>query len=283
MLKQIFNIIITCSPLLVFSQIGNSNNHQGPLHIDAKNNNNTSSTPSTTEALDDVIVTADGKLGIGKIDPETKVEISSGTTGKSGLRLTQITANSTPYYKEAGLLGVDTEGNVVGRTNTVPPPCVPTYIHAFGDNLDPNPNPSVENLQNVILPNFTSDPNSNSSYSVTTGVFNLKKGVTYQLEASIFNSYQGTTNSYFSYEWYFIDNNTVLSFQTLPRASVLQNTASPGYNTIQPYLIAMYTPTANVDVAVRFKDRQGATTQTYAPKYSYISVRQINPCQDTGL
>lgn len=111
----------------------------------------------------------------------------------------------------------------------------------------------------------------------------MKKGVTYQLEASIFNSYQGTTNSYFSYEWYFIDNNTVLSFQTLPRASVLQNTASPGYNTIQPYLIAMYTPTANVDVAVRFKDRQGATTQTYAPKYSYISVRQINPCQDTGL
>ena len=276
--RILFLTIVSLVPILSFSQFGNLNNHQGPFHIDAKND--TSS--STSGTIDDIIITEEGKMGIGKIDPETKLEIKSNTDGKSGLRLTQITSNSEPYYKESGLLGVDRDGNVVvfGRINITPPPCVPTYIQAYGDNATTNI--TVTNNTNAILPKVTNDPRSNESYNLSTGAFKLKKGETYQLEASIFNSYNGNTNSSFSYEWYLTSNGTTLPFQTTPISSVVQNTAN-GYISMQPYLISMYTPTTDAYVAVRFKDIRGASNQTYSPKYSYISIRQINPCQDTEL
>lgn len=59
-------------------------------------------------------------IGIGNTTPNTKLEITSGTSGTSGLRFTNLTSASTPTYN-ANYLSIDGTGNVVYATgNSLP-------------------------------------------------------------------------------------------------------------------------------------------------------------------
>lgn len=70
----IFSFLITKA---LFAQVGvGTTNPQQVLHIDAARNNNTS---IQNNHEDDVVVTAEGKLGIGTINPLTRVDLRSNT------------------------------------------------------------------------------------------------------------------------------------------------------------------------------------------------------------
>ncbi len=56
--------------------------------------------------------TGTGNVGIGIAAPTAKLEVSSGTTGTSGMKFTNIN-NTTPTTQNAAALGVDANGNVV--------------------------------------------------------------------------------------------------------------------------------------------------------------------------
>lgn len=81
LLMGIFSIGIT-----LYAQVGiNTSNPQGVFHIDAKANNST--VPTAAELLDDVIVDAEGKLGIGMIPSPTdnsKLQITGSMTITDG-------------------------------------------------------------------------------------------------------------------------------------------------------------------------------------------------------
>lgn len=82
MKKCILCIVVLFSFLNnVNSQVGiNTANPQGIFHVDGSNDNNKSGTPTSAQQLNDVIVTANGSLGIGTTTPTRKLEIVSPTS-----------------------------------------------------------------------------------------------------------------------------------------------------------------------------------------------------------
>ncbi|MBB6370374.1 hypothetical protein [Chryseobacterium shigense] len=99
--------------LFGYSQVGiNTSNPQAMFHIDGGKDNPLTGAPDATQQLNDVVATATGNVGIGINIPTSKLEISSGVNGSSGLKFTNMNSSSTPVANAAGL-GVDTTGNVV--------------------------------------------------------------------------------------------------------------------------------------------------------------------------
>lgn len=80
MKKIVLALSITYSAL-VYAQVGvNTTNPQGKFHIDGGKDNPTIGAPSTTQQVNDVIVTGAGNLGIGTTTPTRKLEIVSPTS-----------------------------------------------------------------------------------------------------------------------------------------------------------------------------------------------------------
>jgi len=82
----LFLIILYLLTQNSFSQIGvNTNNPKALLHIDgasaAVTTNPESGNVSALQASDDVVITSDGNIGIGKLDPAAKVDVISPTSG----------------------------------------------------------------------------------------------------------------------------------------------------------------------------------------------------------
>lgn len=87
MKKNIIFIIIGCIiSQLGMSQIGvNTDNPKTLLHIDSKSSaattNPATGAVSALQASDDVVVTSDGRIGIGTLTPSAKIDILSSTPG----------------------------------------------------------------------------------------------------------------------------------------------------------------------------------------------------------
>ncbi|WP_147473884.1 hypothetical protein [Chryseobacterium nematophagum] len=95
-----------------FAQVGiNTENPQSTFHIDGKKDNPLIGSPNSTQQLNDFVVTEEGNVGIGGANPTTKLEITSGINGVSGLKFNNINKSSTPNDNTASL-GIDVNGNV---------------------------------------------------------------------------------------------------------------------------------------------------------------------------
>lgn len=102
--------LFVCSTM--HSQIGiNTSNPQEVFHIDGAKDNPTIGSPNAGQQVNDIVVTKQGRLGIGTISPISKMEINSDIINTSGLKFTNL--NSTTPVLSGGTLGVDTVGNVV--------------------------------------------------------------------------------------------------------------------------------------------------------------------------
>lgn len=104
--------IITPFLLLVMSnnslnaQIGiQTSNPQGAFHIDGAKDNPATGNPTTTQQANDVIINSTGNVGIGTSIPTNKLEVNSGTSGTSGVTITQLPS--------ASILSTDSNGNII--------------------------------------------------------------------------------------------------------------------------------------------------------------------------
>lgn len=98
---------------LVYSQVGiTTPNPQGIFHVDGAKDNPATGTPTVAQQQNDFTVTPTGSVGIGLTAPSNKLEISTGITGTSGLKFTNMNSSSLPTANAAGL-AVDANGNVV--------------------------------------------------------------------------------------------------------------------------------------------------------------------------
>lgn len=75
----VFLILLCLLPnKLLFAQVGiHTSNPQGVFHVDGARDNNISGVPTTTQQLNDFIVTSSGNVGIGTTAPGKKLEIVS--------------------------------------------------------------------------------------------------------------------------------------------------------------------------------------------------------------
>ncbi|RNA62240.1 hypothetical protein D1631_10000 [Chryseobacterium nematophagum] len=112
-MKKTNLLLLTFFGALVYGQVGiNTQNPQGIFHIDGTKDNPITGTPTSPQQLNDLIVTEEGNVGIGNINPTAKLEITSGIPDISGLKFNNINSSSTPNHDTASL-GIDASGNVV--------------------------------------------------------------------------------------------------------------------------------------------------------------------------
>ncbi|WP_121965497.1 hypothetical protein [Myroides sp. N17-2] len=85
MRNSIFYLIIILLPFLGYSQVGiGTVLPQHLVHIDAKGNNPVDKLPSIEEGKDDFVVTKEGNVGIGVVNPTSKLEINGTIRIKDG-------------------------------------------------------------------------------------------------------------------------------------------------------------------------------------------------------
>lgn len=112
MKHTLYSIAFLLTATLYSAQVGiNTVNPQTTFHIDGGKDNPITGAPTAAQGTNDFVVTQDGNLGIGKINPASKVEINSGTANTSGLQFTNLTSAST--VSSGATLGVDASGKVV--------------------------------------------------------------------------------------------------------------------------------------------------------------------------
>ncbi|KIC65199.1 hypothetical protein [Chryseobacterium taiwanense] len=94
---------------IYFSQVGiKTTNPLGVFHIDGSKDN--SNTPTETEALNDFIVDSNGKVGIGSVSPQNKLQIV-GNTIDSPVQIGQA-LNLSSANNNLERLAIDDRGNV---------------------------------------------------------------------------------------------------------------------------------------------------------------------------
>ena len=264
----------------VSAQIGiNTSNPKGVFHLDGKIDNK--SNISDTQALNDFIITEKGDIGIGTITPGNKIEINSGSHDNNTLRFTKL--NSTTQTEgDIKAIGVDKNGDVVlmerPALNVLPGNCTQPYALVKG--LENRGAVRVSD-DYIISKDFYLDPNysiagtqRNISFNPTTGIFKLKAGNTYKLEASLL--VEGT-NGYIQSRWQINPNNNATSryIGNMPRSSIFIGDNPRDGD--QGRSMAIYT--AKFDTEVALKVSSMIYTEYYYPKNSYAVITQINPCK----
>lgn len=118
-MKNYIYILMLAAGSSFHAQIGiNTQNPQASFHIDGAKDNPTTGTPSPTQAANDFAITSAGNIGIGNINPASKLVINSGTANTSGFKITNLT--SATAVGTGQLLGVDAGGNVIAIANPAP-------------------------------------------------------------------------------------------------------------------------------------------------------------------
>lgn len=112
------NIILFAASSL-HAQVGiNTDNPQQLLHVDGKKDNPTTGSPSADQQKDDVVITEEGRLGIGTIAPTESLDVD----GRARIR-------NTDYLESSAIarLYVD-ENGLVGKANILPEPQKAVYF-----------------------------------------------------------------------------------------------------------------------------------------------------------
>lgn len=132
-----------------FSQIGiNTTNPQAQFHIDGAKDNPTTGVANIYQESNDVVVTQQGRLGVGTITPSSKVEINSNEINSSGLKFTNL--NSSTPVSPGATLGVDSSGNVVTVSGSAFSPASGRAVLNATTNIPANG--ANYNLTNITLP-----------------------------------------------------------------------------------------------------------------------------------
>ncbi|EJL75669.1 hypothetical protein [Chryseobacterium populi] len=151
-----------------------------PLHIDSGKDN--ASTPTASQVLNDVVVTSDGRLGVGLLNPVTKVDIrSADQKGIIGLG----TSTQTPAAAGPGAIRYST-GNIIQYSDgagwhnlpmTLPPKAL---ILANKSSTQ-----SFANNATTAVSGWSVLTDSQSDFNATTGTFTARRAGFYIVSFNI--------------------------------------------------------------------------------------------------
>lgn len=158
-------IILLFSPYTFSQSVGvNVATSLGIFHVDGKGDNPTTSLPTSTQQLNDFIITKDGDIGIGTILPKSKLHISSAS---NPIKIEGLTADSFTTNK---ILLID-DNNVIKKGD-------------FSE-LPPFPHSAFFYLENNIY-NFLKDSRLNTTEAIPMKLEHSNiKGLLYDAQKSI--------------------------------------------------------------------------------------------------
>ncbi|MCW3160515.1 hypothetical protein [Chryseobacterium oryctis] len=140
------------------------------FHIDGANDN--LSTPTAPQILNDVVVTSNGNLGVGLIDPKTKVDIRS--TDQKGI-IGLGTSTQTAAQAGAGAIRYST-GNVIQYSDGVGWHSLPMTLPPKALVLaNKSSTQSLANNATTAVTGWSVVSDSQSDFNATTGVFTARR------------------------------------------------------------------------------------------------------------
>lgn len=246
---------------ILTAQVGvGTDNPQGVFHVDGQSNNPSNGNPNASEASDDVVVTNQGNVGVGIINPDKKLTIDSGENNVSGLRLSQLNNSSPLHDKKGVILGTDNQGNVIPVINTN---CIPDYYVASAGNSSHAIPP------NTVITTFDQKVTSNGILQTPNG-FLLKAERLYRLEAALYLTSTSNAARSIKYEWR--TGNT-----RIPNQNHVFSANSTNYGGNQQYAVAYIKPSSDTYVTIVGVSRS-VVDANYWGGHSYILIEQLSPC-----
>lgn len=164
MKKLIYSATLLLSSL-AFSQVGiNTINPQATFHIDGKSStqttNPTTGAPTAEQQIDDVVITNQGRVGIGTIAPSEKLEVNGKT------KINDLPVNGSVGFTATKTLVANNNG-VVGIINGLPPGAYDGYnLTAMQEYLSSNATSRDYTYDQIVSTNCH-NPNETPNSSAT--------------------------------------------------------------------------------------------------------------------
>lgn len=193
MKKELYSILILflISSVVVFGQTGvQTKQPQGVLHIDGQKDN--SGVPTENQRKNDVVFTEDGYLGVGILNPDTRVDIRSGEqTSIVGIGQTSRTAVEVGAgvlrYNEANDMMEYSDGLNWYPLSDMPPPkavvvATKTSTQTFANN------------SGTTITNFNTVEDNYDAFNNSSGVFTAPRegyyyvSLNYTLSSGVVNN-----------------------------------------------------------------------------------------------
>lgn len=188
------SLLLLLSTTLTAQNIGiNTKQPLGIFHVDSKENNPTIGTPSSAQQIDDFIITSNGNMGVGTINPENKLHIGQDPNQES----LKIEGLSTGNIITNNILVYDTNTNNVKKSRTIKSYNIPA--------------PTIFILENNLTSFLKDTPEDKSSVIAMTMIQNSIEGLTYNNSTATISFPQGTYQFIFSYAAIHDNNNCNIS------------------------------------------------------------------------
>ncbi|MCW3162592.1 hypothetical protein [Chryseobacterium oryctis] len=101
-------LLLSLGATATFAQVGvNTQNPQAVFHVDGAKDNVTTGIPTAAQQSNDVVITSQGRLGVGTNTPTNNLEVNSEIAGTSGIKITQL--------PKANTLSTDANGNIIAQ------------------------------------------------------------------------------------------------------------------------------------------------------------------------
>lgn len=193
MKKELYSILILflISSVVVFGQTGvQTKQSQGVLHIDGQKDN--SGVPTQNQRKNDVVFTEDGYLGVGILNPDTRVDIRSGEqTSIVGIGQTSRTAAEVGAgvlrYNEADDMMEYSDGLNWYPLSDMPPP--KAVVVATKTNTQ-----TFANNSGTTITNFNTVEDNYNAFNNSSGVFTAPRegyyyvSLNYTLSSGVVNN-----------------------------------------------------------------------------------------------
>ncbi|GEM53774.1 hypothetical protein EB1_35640 [Empedobacter brevis NBRC 14943 = ATCC 43319] len=170
MKKHLIILMSLFSSVSLFSQVGiNTENPQQLFHTDGKSSaattNPTTGTPTVAQQVDDVVITNQGRIGIGTIAPTEKLEVNGKT------KINDLPVNGTGGFTATRTLVANNNG-VVGVLNGLPPGAYDGYnltgMQEYVSSNATSRNYTYNQIVSTNCHNADGTPNANSTMCYTT-------------------------------------------------------------------------------------------------------------------
>ncbi len=103
-------LILAIGSIKALAQIGiNTQNPQAQFHIDGAKDNPSAGVPTIAQQANDVVITDQGRLGVGINAPTNNIDVDSGIDQTSGVRMRRLPSTT--------ILATDANGNIISGTS----------------------------------------------------------------------------------------------------------------------------------------------------------------------
>ena len=221
-MKKTIIILSIILPINLISQVGiGTKNPEAAFHIDAAKNNDTTS--NSIKYLDDVVVTEDGKMGVGNINPITRLDVRNDLEeniigiGKTNQTAAIAGAGAVQYYEEANSWGLSySDGSQWIKLTAIP---IKVLINANNSSALNIPNNTI-----TTLTTWNKTEDTTNSFNDSEGVFVAPRTGNYLININLATQSASIPNN--SFIETIIESNSTLG---VPQFRCLNT--YPGYTT----------------------------------------------------